>query len=840
MLAGRPDPCTASIARQARAIVLREDGRSAAAIAELRRALRDAVACGVPARIADVRATLGLSLGLNGQAGPGLAMLDAAVEGSRGVAAGRILTRRAILLRVLGRYEETLEDLRRAIILLRRGGDQLWEARARTHRFLVLSSLGQIVRADRELVEAERLFNAVGQDLEGAHAVQNRAWLAAFAGDLPAALGLLDAATERYAALGAYVPELSVDRSEVLFAAGLFSEAVTVAEAGIREHAGRGGDAAQHAELLFTGAQAAYAAGRLDLAAERATAARDLFRRHGNHRWHARASFVALQAHWAAGQRDARLLKRASELAERLDELDELETPAAHLLAGRLAAERGRRDDADRHLARAAEFRNRGHTSGHAVGWLAQALRARQRGDTAAMLAACRFGLRAAENHRRTLAAPELRAHAAVHGIELVELAQREAVARGDARMLLRWSERWRALALTAQPVRPPDDPALAADMTALRAVERRLAAARAAGAPDRALDAERRALEGKIRARTRRVVAHDGGRAAAPEAAPWTALGHHDLVQLTSLDDMLYATTVVRGRCRTHVVGPLKAAVREVELARFALRRLAHGRPPAGAGPALVAAAAALQRALLGPAAGVLSGGPIVVVPPALLHSVPWAMLPAVRDIDTVVAPSLATWLRAGRTGHTGRRRVVLVRGPELDGTGLEIKHLVRTYPAATVLENGRATVDATLNALDGAWTAHIAAHGVFRGDNPLFSSLALDDGPLTVHDLARLRRAPARLVLSSCESGVAAPVSADELLGMISALIPLGTRSMLASVVPVNDAVTSTLMATFHERLRAGLGFGAALRDVRAAAMAAGDAIALATSWSFVALGR
>jgi CHAT domain-containing protein len=214
--------------------------------------------------------------------------------------------------------------------------------------------------------------------------------------------------------------------------------------------------------------------------------------------------------------------------------------------------------------------------------------------------------------------------------------------------------------------------------------------------------------------------------------------------------------------------------------------------------------------------------------------------MLPAVRDIDTVVAPSLATWLRAGRTGHTGRRRVVLVRGPELDGTGLEIKHLVRTYPAATVLENGRATVDATLSALDGAWTAHIAAHGVFRGDNPLFSSLALDDGPLTVHDLARLRRAPARLVLSSCESGVAAPVSADELLGMISALIPLGTRSMLASVVPVNDAVTSTLMATFHERLRAGLGFGAALRDVRAAAMAAGDAIALATSWSFVALGR
>ncbi|MEV6494227.1 CHAT domain-containing protein, partial [Actinoplanes sp. NPDC051633] len=430
----------------------------------------------------------------------------------------------------------------------------------------------------------------------------------------------------------------------------------------------------------------------------------------------------------------------------------------------------------------------------------------------------------------------------AFYGIELVELAQREAVARGDARMLLRWSEHWRALALATQPVRPPDDAELAAELTALRAVERRLAEARAAGTPDRTLLAERRGLEGAIRARTRRVAAahHDGRTGAPAGAAPWTALGDHDLVQLTSLDDVLYATTVVGGRCCTHVVGPLEVAVREVELARFALRRLARGRPPAGAGPALVAAAAALQRALLGPAAGVLSGGPIVVVPPALLHSVPWTMLPVLQDVPAVVAPSLASWLRAGHSGHSADRRVVLIRGPELDGTGLEIKQLARTYPDADVLESGRATVDTTLSALDGAWTAHIAAHGVFRGDNPLFSSLALDDGPLTVYDLERLRRAPARLVLSSCESGVAAPVSADELLGMVSALIPLGTRSLVASVVPVNDAVTSALMARFHKRLRNGAGFSDALRDVRVFAAAADDPILLATAWSFVALGR
>lgn len=71
--------------------------------------------------------------------------------------------------------------------------------------------------------------------------------------------------------------------------------------------------------------------------------------------------------------------------------------------------------------------------------------------------------------------------------------------------------------------------------------------------------------------------------------------------------------------------------------------------------------------------------------------------------------------------------------------------------------------------------------------------ASPALGDG----HD-----RSPA-----SCESGVASPVGADELLGMASALMPLGTASILASVLPVNDAATAPVMVAFHERLRAGV---------------------------------
>jgi CHAT domain-containing protein len=105
-------------------------------------------------------------------------------------------------------------------------------------------------------------------------------------------------------------------------------------------------------------------------------------------------------------------------------------------------------------------------------------------------------------------------------------------------------------------------------------------------------------------------------------------------------------------------------------------------------------------------------------------------------------------------------------------------------------------------------------------------------------VYDLGRLRRAPYRLVLSSCESGVAAHVGADELLGMVSALLPLGTASLLASVVPVNDAATAQLMVSFHERLRIGDAFPEALSAVQGDT--GDDPVAVATAASFVSLGR
>jgi CHAT domain-containing protein len=157
--------------------------------------------------------------------------------------------------------------------------------------------------------------------------------------------------------------------------------------------------------------------------------------------------------------------------------------------------------------------------------------------------------------------------------------------------------------------------------------------------------------------------------------------------------------------------------------------------------------------------------------------------------------------------------------------------------YDGATVLSGADATARRVLAALDGAWLAHIAAHGSFRADSPLFSSLRMDDGPLTVYDFEQLHRAPYRLVLSSCDSGVLAPAGADELLGLASSLLPLGTSGIIAGVVPLNDFAVVPLMVDLHRHLRSGQTLAEAMRNVRSGCR--GDPIQHGTALSLSALG-
>lgn len=876
LLGADASPLHASVAHQVIGIWQRDFGDTRRALAHLRRARDLAARADSADREADVLATLGVALVHCGRTRDGLAAFERGVARGTGHTRARVLYRRAYVWWVLGRHGEALEDVRRAIPVLRQADDVIWTARALTLRATVHLALGAVERADADFTAAEALWDTTGQEHDKADAVESRGLAAFRSGDVPAALRLLDEAEERYAKLDTPTFMLTIRRCEVLMAAGLATEALAEADGALAALDGIGGQSTRRAELLLVAARAARLADDPQTAIARAAVAVRLFAGQRRTWYETHARLVLIEARVAAGRGSGRMVADAAAVAERLAAFGAPAAPEASLLAGRIALDLGWTADAERHLAVAARSRHRGPPLARMTGWAAQALRARAAGSARGVLEACRRGLDVLDDHRMTLGASELRARATAQGAELAALAQRASLVSGGPRRLLVWSERWRATVLSAPPTRPPADPALLSGMTAFREIAARADEARLdGGRPAPALERERRRLEREIRSRTLHMRGEaPGGGDRFDVGRLLRRLGDDvRLVELAVLDGRVHVLLCGQGRVRRFEAGLLGEAEREAEHVQAGLRRLAH--PGAEARlPLVEAAGARLQELLLGRAAAHLGSGPVVVVPPGRLHRVPWALLPALRERVLSVSPSATSWLRARETAPPPGGRQVLVRGPGLASGGAEVPELAdrygvsrsaegegatprtRTEPESgggaraaygqgavgrragpTVLEEDEARVPRVLRELDGAALAHIAAHGTFRADSPLFSSLRMADGPLIVHDFERLDRSPYRIILSCCDTARFASVGADELLGLVTALLPLGTAGVVACSAPVNDAAVVPLMLALHKGLDAGLSLAEALRDARTALP--GDAVHQATGWAFSAFG-
>jgi CHAT domain-containing protein len=235
-------------------------------------------------------------------------------------------------------------------------------------------------------------------------------------------------------------------------------------------------------------------------------------------------------------------------------------------------------------------------------------------------------------------------------------------------------------------------------------------------------------------------------------------------------------------------------------------------------------ASAAALDKLLVELLVPTVGDRSLVVVPTGALHAIPWGALPSLRGRPVVVAPSLATWAALASRPRSRRRKAALVAGPRLRHAPAEVRELAALYDRPTVLDGKAAAAADTLRALDGAALAHIACHGHFRSDSPLFSSLELADGSLNVYELQTLRQTPEMVVLSACDLATSDLHPGDEVLGLAAALLAMGTRTIVASVVPVPDAAAKRLMLAFHRGLLAGDAPGAALARAQARASVAG----------------
>jgi len=130
----------------------------------------------------------------------------------------------------------------------------------------------------------------------------------------------------------------------------------------------------------------------------------------------------------------------------------------------------------------------------------------------------------------------------------------------------------------------------------------------------------------------------------------------------------------------------------------------------------------------------------------------------------------------------------------------------------------------------------AHLAAHGRVHPEHPLFSSLQLTDGPMMGYDLEQLRPVPRLVVLAGCNTGRHAVAAGEELLGLTATLLARGARQVIATVVPIPDADTASVMTAFHEQLLAGRSAASALALAQAGAE---GGVAQTAAAGFVCIG-
>ncbi|MEX2250845.1 MAG: CHAT domain-containing protein [Acidimicrobiia bacterium] len=802
---------------RARAIVLRAlsiAGRYATTIREsisyAESAVSEAEAAADLELGARARMTLAGSLALAGENARADAVLEEASATATGLLAAEIDFQRGSVLSRMGESTRALETYGAALPVFLEHDDQESVAMTLHNQALLKLNAGDIAGAELDLRRASDLYEGIGQIVPRAFVDHNLGMVAARRGDIPTALQLFDVSERELRGLLGSAAEVQVSRVEILLSAGLFREALALAvdTAGSMHEAGLGED---EAEARLVGAQASLLAGDVELALRWADIAAELFDQQRRVVWAASARLVGIQAQYQAGAINPALIVEAKEIATVLETEGQV-IPAfnARLTAGRIGLELGLVTEAIEDLARVAEQRT-GPVELRLQSWLATALVRQATGNTAGADAAARAGMRLLDEYQAALGATDIRTGVERHGAELGELGLRLALNSSNPRRVFAWMERSRARALRHRPVTPSDDRAQAADLAELRRVSMELRAAE--GNEVRELGRQERALQESIRDRGR--VARGGrskSRAALPDIAK--SLGKKTLVEFASLDDRLWAVTIRDGRFSVAGLGPEPVVLAELESLRFMMRRLARGRGNASND---------LARQVAGRLDEMLFGsldtgiGPLVVIPTPALHATPWATLPTCRGRSVTVAPSAELWWRASmRRRRSGA--VVVAAGPDLALAETETREVGALYRGAVMMGPDHSTVEEIRNVLDRAATAHIASHATFETENPMFSSLRLADGDLTVYDLERMRRLPDLVVLSACDSGFSDTHAGEELMGLGSALISLGTRTLVASVglVPDSDA-TRELMVGFHRGLISGLSPSEALNEAQ-----------------------
>ena len=237
----------------------------------------------------------------------------------------------------------------------------------------------------------------------------------------------------------------------------------------------------------------------------------------------------------------------------------------------------------------------------------------------------------------------------------------------------------------------------------------------------------------------------------------------------------------------------------------------------------------------------GIPAGKRVVIVPHGPLHYLPFQALRLdgqylIERNPISIAPSISIAAKLAQRTPVARAQLLAFGNPAIDpevaaplpGAEREVRALSEQFPGARLFFNAEASKRNFEATAPGSPLVHVAAHAMADTLDPLHSKvlLAAEDGKpayLEARDVLGMDLGQvALLALSACESGLGRVEDGDEVLGFTRSFLSAGTSTLLASLWPVSDAATETLMTTLYADLARGEQVQDAMRDAQRAVLA------------------
>lgn len=228
------------------------------------------------------------------------------------------------------------------------------------------------------------------------------------------------------------------------------------------------------------------------------------------------------------------------------------------------------------------------------------------------------------------------------------------------------------------------------------------------------------------------------------------------------------------------------------------------------------------LYSELVAPIRARLGGRHLVIVPHDILHCLPFHALWdgerfIIDDFTVSYAPSASVYRLCGIKPPVPHQTSLVMGVPteSMPHVAEEIQEVAATLPSPVVFVGSEATSERLSSIGPHSRFIHIATHGLFRRDSPMFSSIELGDGPLSLIDLYQLDLSAELVTLSGCSTGVNAVIGGDEVVGLVRGLLYSGARAVLLTLWDAYDSSTASFMKAFYTGLNEGMSKSEAFRQ-------------------------